>query len=111
MGAILDLLKDIPLSAVVKERLTQAEAKITTLERENTILKEENAVLKRDVQNLKILLNQPKIQKPGDECPYCRRQTGELQRMEPNPIFGPHGINDGYYNAPVAEKPMRNRLK
>ncbi len=38
MGAILDLLKDIPLSAVLKEKIAGLEAKLGATETENSIL-------------------------------------------------------------------------
>jgi transposase-like protein len=59
MGAILNLMKEVPLTAIVKERLAAAEQEIVTLKRENSILKEENSILKSKVQNLEILRNHP----------------------------------------------------
>ena len=110
MGAILDLLKDIPLSAVIKERLAQAEAKITTLDRENSVMKAQIDVLQTENRNLKAKLNQPDAQKPGDPCPYCRRQTGELQRMEPHPVLDLHGINNGYYKCSACGKTYEKQI-
>ena len=36
MSIITEILKEIPLSAVLKERLTEAESKMTILEKENS---------------------------------------------------------------------------
>jgi len=90
MGAILDLLKDIPLSAVIRERLSQAETKIAALEQENT-------ALTAQIKQLQALREQPNLQRPADDCPYCRRKTGILQRMEPIPGLELHGVQNGYY--------------
>jgi cell division protein FtsB len=46
MGIITDILKEIPLSAVLRERLADQEIKMATLEAENAALKSENTVLK-----------------------------------------------------------------
>jgi hypothetical protein len=50
MSIITDILKEIPLSAVLKERLTEAEAKMAALEKENAVLKAENQNLRVDLQ-------------------------------------------------------------
>ncbi len=54
MSIITDILKEIPLSAVLRERLTDAEAKMATLEKENTGLKTERDTLKTENQNLRV---------------------------------------------------------
>jgi predicted nuclease with TOPRIM domain len=46
MGLITDLLKDIPLSAVLREKMASAEQKYAALDTENAILKDD----KRDLQ-------------------------------------------------------------
>ncbi|MEQ1557778.1 MAG: hypothetical protein ABL933_02405 [Methyloglobulus sp.] len=50
--AILDWIKEIPLSAVYKERLVDSEKQITALEKENTALKQENSELKSRLEKL-----------------------------------------------------------
>jgi regulator of replication initiation timing len=50
MSVITDILKEIPLSAVLKERLTEAEAKMAALEKENAVLNTENQNLRVDLQ-------------------------------------------------------------
>ena len=59
MGIIIDILKEIPLSAVLKERLIETEAKMTAMqekasnaEAKNSILKEENEKLRLQLQTL-----------------------------------------------------------
>jgi len=63
MSIITDILKEIPLSAVLRERLTDAEAKMATLEKENTSLKTENQNLRVDLKKaqdeITILKNPP----------------------------------------------------
>ena len=53
MGIITDILKEIPLSAVLRERLLTQEMKMTDLEAENAALKAENAVLKTQLTQLR----------------------------------------------------------
>ena len=57
MSIITDILKEIPLSSVLKERLTDAEAKMSALEKENVnkdilieALKLQNGNLSSDLQ-------------------------------------------------------------
>ena len=70
MGIITDILKEIPLSAVLRERLTDAEAKMATLEKENATLKTEN-------QNLRV-----DLKKAQDEVERLKRPpSGGIQRF------------------------------
>ncbi|HEX8139424.1 MAG TPA: hypothetical protein VF544_17825 [Pyrinomonadaceae bacterium] len=52
MGAITDLLKEIPLSAVLREKLTTLEADIAALQTENAILKDDNRQLQAENKRL-----------------------------------------------------------
>lgn len=52
MGIITDILKEVPLSAVLRERLTELEKKHEALERENADLRRVNAELKGQVAKL-----------------------------------------------------------
>jgi hypothetical protein len=52
MGIITDILKEIPLSAVLKEKILALEDKMSVLESENLVLKTENQKLK--IENLKL---------------------------------------------------------
>lgn len=56
MGIITDILKDIPLSAVLRERLVDQEKKMAILEAENAALKTENLALKNENSDLKALI-------------------------------------------------------
>lgn len=81
MGFILDLLKDIPLSAVLKERLNLVEKELETL-------RDENRQLKEKVR---------KLEKPsGPKCPRCQ---GEFKfAREQDPVFGKEfGLIDRVY--------------
>lgn len=60
MGWIVDLLSEVPLSAVLREKVSQLESKYTALEAENKILKSENGDLRlklddarREIERLK----------------------------------------------------------
>ena len=85
MGSIIDILKEIPLSAVLKERLIDQERKMATLEKENAELRIRIHKLEEDKE----------VQ--GDLCPYCRKPKGELLKLEADPVFGPMGVKKGYY--------------
>ena len=61
MGFITDLLKDVPLSAVLKERLAIADKEIETMKSKHTVLESENTILKSENANLD-QLNQQKDQ-------------------------------------------------
>ena len=50
MGWIIDLLKDVPLSAVIREQLASAEKKITSLESENANLQSQVHELRQEIQ-------------------------------------------------------------
>ena len=52
MGFILDIIKDIPVNAVLRDKLQQLEKKYEELEAENTQLKDENQRLKIKVKKL-----------------------------------------------------------
>jgi len=54
MSILTDILKEIPLSAVLRERLSEAESKMAALEKENAILKTENAILKTENETLRM---------------------------------------------------------
>jgi predicted HTH transcriptional regulator len=50
MGWIIDLLKDVPLSAVIREKLLSAEQKIALLESENANLQSQVHELRQEIQ-------------------------------------------------------------
>src|SRR5208337_5257847 len=99
MGIITDILKDIPLSAVLRERLAEQEKKMTTLQMENDDLKTENTILKFENSNLKTQLQQIKEKQTiqGDMCPYCRQRKGQLLHIFPHSTFGELGLKVDYY--------------
>jgi len=92
MGIIMDILKDIPLSAVLRERLADQEFKTAALETENADLKAKVVDLELDLQNI-----QTNQAVHGDVCPYCRHPEGQLLRLVPHEIFGDMGLKIGYY--------------
>jgi septal ring factor EnvC (AmiA/AmiB activator) len=65
MSIITDILKEIPLSAVLRERLADAETKMAALEHENARLKSENENLRVDLNRVQAqvasLQQQPKL--------------------------------------------------
>ena len=50
MGVITDLIKDLPLAPILRERLIDSERQMAALEKENAILEAENAALKEKLQ-------------------------------------------------------------
>jgi hypothetical protein len=89
MSIIADILKEIPLSAVLKERLSEAESKMAALEKENTLLKAENATLRMDLTNardeIKRLNNRPK---PAETKPLSEQEIKVLT------VLNEHGESD-----------------
>ena len=88
MGLLTEILKDVPLSAVLRE-------KVLTLERENESLKDENASLKDDLRELRQrAVKKPRWDSPyywvekadgGEEGPFCQHcydKDGELRRLQ-----------------------------
>jgi predicted Zn-ribbon and HTH transcriptional regulator len=99
MGVITDILKGIPLTAVLKERLAEQEAAMAALKTENTILKAENAVLKAKYADCQTKLQNFEREKTiqGDSCPYCQQPKGKLLDIQPHHIFGETGVKVYYY--------------
>ncbi len=62
MGILFDLLKDVPLSPILRERIAILELKIVDLEAKVTILTAENAALKEENRNLKMKLSDSQIE-------------------------------------------------
>lgn len=86
MGIILNILKEIPLSAVLRERLTNQETKMVVLEEENLVLKAENLVLKNknsDLESFVIDLRQ-KIQRRDDVIQKEKSQNNLLDKVSIN---------------------------
>ena len=78
MGWLTDILKDIPLNAVLREKIAEADRRIDLLQRENQNLKVENAELKLDASK--------------EPCPKCRAPEFNLVSSRKHPIFGEAGI-------------------
>jgi hypothetical protein len=99
MGIIMDILKDIPLSAVLRERLADQEAKMAVLETENAALKAKVAILEAENVHLRAKLEKMQADQAvhGDVCPYCRQPEGKLLDLVPDAILGDLGLKIGYY--------------
>ena len=93
---ILDILKEIPLSAVLKERLTEQDKRMSALEAENKILKTENAVLKGQ----SITSQSQDL----DACPYCNQLAGILQERKRHELFGEAGVFTHFYQCSNCQK-------
>jgi septal ring factor EnvC (AmiA/AmiB activator) len=75
MGIITDILKEIPLSAVLRERLADQEIKMATLEAENAALKSENTVLKSKFES---------SQKDNEELRRKIKEYEQVTKQLPN---------------------------
>jgi ribosomal protein L37AE/L43A len=107
--AILDWFKEIPLSAVLKERLIDLEKKLVALEKENAALKEENATLKLKLEGseqqrraleeqAKQKLIEPHNSNPlGYYCDHCGSQKLKRIGSRSDPTFGVLGIKEGIF--------------
>jgi hypothetical protein len=76
MGIITDILKEIPLSAVLREKIVDLETKMSALEAENLVLKKENSDLNSLVVNLRQEIQRRddifQNKKPHDNLPKNR---------------------------------------
>ncbi|MGA2323349.1 MAG: hypothetical protein ABSG22_05830 [Sedimentisphaerales bacterium] len=99
MSVITDILKEIPLSAVLKERLTQLETEMAVLKSENEVLKSKNKVLEAENIELKTKLQKIEGDKAihGYNCPYCQQPKGKLLDIRPDGHFGRLGVKRHYY--------------
>jgi len=74
MGKITDMLAEVPLSAVLKERLIESEKKIAILETEKAHLKTENANLqerlKKAEEKIRVLEERVKLFESEDRDGY-----------------------------------------
>ena len=96
MGAIADLLKEIPLSAVLRERVKLVEQKYELLEGENSVLKDR--VAKLEQENAELRARMPEI--PSDDLSDDDKKT---------PAGLLHAWNDragGPFGEPVVENDL-----
>ena len=80
MGWITDILKDLPLNAVLREKVLEADRQIENLQSENKRLIAENTVLKQ------------KLARPKEPCPKGGAQEFNMTASRKHPIFGDAGV-------------------
>lgn len=107
MSRILKLLEEIPLSAVLRERvalfddeLERCRARVAALESENKKLQTQNKKLQTQNINLKNKINQKESSKKVlyDICPYCNQPEGKVVDIQPHLLLGhTHGVKVFYY--------------
>lgn len=102
--AILDWIKEIPLSAIYKERLVESEKQILALERQIATLQQEDsdlaARLEQSEQNRRALEEQIKNElvkrhnrnPDGYVCDHCASSNLRRTGSRPDPTFGRLGI-------------------
>ncbi len=78
MGWIVDLLSEVPLSAVLREKVSQLESKYTALEAENKVLKSENADLRLKLDDARREVE--RLQKQADEKRVHESDLLEVQQ-------------------------------
>jgi hypothetical protein len=87
MGVLIDILKEVPLSAVLKEHLKELEAKMAALETENSRLTTENEALLADLNNAKGEIdNQKNLKERAEACVFCRSYSAEVVNITPDPV-------------------------
>jgi hypothetical protein len=89
MGSTAGLSKDVidlmeKKLALLTGELSDARTRISALEIENRQLRGQ-------------LEDSQPVEQPGDQCPFCRRATGQLLELKPDPVFHLHGWKVGYY--------------
>ena len=94
MGWIFDLLKDIPLTPILKERLALAEDRVKNLEEENKKLKDENKILSNTNKEL-----QEKI-KSQDVTASFVEDSGVLFKLKSD------GNSEQYAYCPICKQAM-----
>lgn len=110
MGIITDMLKEIPLSAILKEKLAEQEKRRSATETENVVLKKQIVALEAKVSQLEtenaILKGQlvTSQSQPFDTCPYCKQLAGTLQNRERHETFGEAGIFTHFYQCSNCNK-------
>jgi len=114
MSVLTDILKEIPTSGVLRERVALAEQKYDLLERENEVLKHENARLKAENAALKKAVPSTEFVEtrgvlfkrkadgtfePDAYCPDCKRALWTLDES----IF-PLGCSKCKFQAPFFKR-------
>src|SRR5258706_16444871 len=96
MGILYDMLKGLPLNAVLREKINDIEAKYAALETENAILKDDNRKLRQDrVAKQRLRWESPYYWLVNDDgtedgpfCQRCHDKDAELIRLQGNtPAF------------------------
>lgn len=103
--AILDWLKEVPLSAVLRERLVDSESKIAVLEQEIVELKAEKAELCLQLEEAKNEIQIAKENKDAfhnlnpnsDVCEHCGSPRLKRTGSRPNDTFSALGVKDAVF--------------
>jgi hypothetical protein len=92
--SILDLLKEVPLSAVLKEKIAALEAENKALKAENAVLKEKLAQSEEQRRALEKKIAEELSHKNsnGRVCDHCASQQLRRTGSRPDPIFGKLGV-------------------
>jgi DNA-directed RNA polymerase subunit RPC12/RpoP len=99
MGIILDILKEIPLTAILRERLADQDKRMAALEVRVKDLEGKLELCESEKEDLRRQLEEKKKAEEikGNLCPYCRHRKGQLLRLTPHPLFGEVGVKIGIY--------------
>jgi hypothetical protein len=100
---ILDLLKDIPLSAVLREKIIDIETENKALKAENAILKvkleeseQQRRALEKQIEQK--LLESHNSNPLGYVCDHCGSAKLTRTRSDLDPIFGVVGIKQSIFS-------------
>jgi hypothetical protein len=93
---------------VFKRQLDEAIAENARLATDNFQLVSENNELKAQLTELS-----ESTELIGDQCPYCRRNSGLLIEMKPKPGHPPFGPKQGFYkcNNPACGKAYDKEMR
>jgi len=106
--AIEKLINEHGSATILRERLALAADQFVTLEKENINLQESLSHAITKIQSLeshnanleKQIANLTPSEEPGHKCPYCRKLTGKLERLEPHRehLLKVMGVKIGHYH-------------
>lgn len=93
LALIEKLIEEHGSSTIQTKHLSLLREEIAILQRKNAELQSENTALKEQVANA------APVDEPGDKCPYCRKFTGKLDKLEPHSehLLQVMGIKVGHY--------------
>ncbi len=115
---IQNLVTDRSINPILRERILLLKDSVVKLTDENGDLKKEVLCLKAEVRHLIEKLSQKEkemknyitqieqntVSDPDDKCPYCKKYTGQLLKIEPHKTYADAGFKTGFYECSNCHK-------